>query len=253
MLAELAQGGIYAFLLIFVLVGSAMTVMPAFSEPFINMRTRLSLALATTLAITPTLIDILPPLPESTLFLLLFILGEAFVGFFLGIVARCVMTALQTAGMVLAMTVGLANALTQDITAAEQGSIMGALRSTMGLLVILSLNLHHLLLMALIDSYTLFVPGTVPMVEDMAQHLTRVVAGSFDLGIRLSAPFLALAVVLYVGLGIINRLMASIQIFFIAIPLQIMAGLVMMMFAIPIMYQWFVQAFEGRISAFVLP
>lgn len=253
MLADLLQGGIFAFLLIFVRVGSAMMIMPAFSEPFINMRVRLGLALMVTLAITPLLADNLPPLPESRLFLSLFILGESFIGFFLGIVARSIMSALQTAGMVIAMMVGLANALTQDITAAQQGSVLGALLTTLGLIVVMALNLHHVLLMALVGSYALFVPGEVPMVDDIVQLVVRVVADSFALGIQLSAPFIALAMVFYVGLGLINRLMSSMQIFFIAIPLQIMAGLVLAMFTLPVMYHWFVRAFEERMMMFVAP
>ena len=253
MLADLLQGAIFAFLLIFVRVGSAMMVMPAFSEPFINMRVRLGLALMVTLAITPLLADSLPPLPESRLFLFLFILGESFIGFFLGIVARSIMSALQTAGMVIAMMVGLANALTQDITAAQQGSVLGALLTTLGLIVVMALNLHHVLLMALVGSYSLFVPGEVPMVDDIVQLVVRVVADSFALGIQLSAPFIALAMVFYVGLGLINRLMSSMQIFFIAIPLQIMAGLVLAMFTLPVMYHWFVRAFEERMMMFVAP
>ena len=253
MLTELLQGGIYAFLLIFVRVGSAMMLMPAFSEPFISMRVRLTLGLVVTLAITPVLAETLPPLPESTLMLLFLILGESFIGLFLGFIARSIMSALQTAGMVIAMMTGLANAITQDLTAAEQGSVLGALLTTMGLVIVMALNLHHMLLMALIDSYILFVPGRLPMVEDMVQTVAQVVSSSFALGIQLSAPFTAMALVFYVGLGIINRLMSSMQIFFIAIPLQIMAGLALAMFAIPVMYHWFVRAFEERMIMFLVP
>jgi flagellar biosynthetic protein FliR len=253
MLTELLQGGIYAFLLIFVRVGSAMMIMPAFSEPFISMRIRLTLGLVVTLAVTPLLAETLPPMPESTLMLMLLILSESFIGLFLGFIARSIMSALQTAGMVIAMMTGLANAITQDLTAAEQGSVLGALLTTMGLVIVMALNLHHMLLMVLVDSYVLFVPGQMPMVEDMVRTVAQVVSNSFALGVQLSAPFTALALVFYVGLGIINRLMSSMQIFFIAIPLQILAGLALAMFAIPVMYHWFIRAFEERMIMFLVP
>jgi flagellar biosynthetic protein FliR len=251
MLVDFLTGEIQGFLLIFVRVGAAFTVMPAFGEPFVPMRMRLTVALFVTLALTPMLAAGLPPPPESALGLLVLIAGESFIGFFLGIIARSIMSALQTAGMASAMMIGLANALTQDTTAVQQGSILGALLTMLGLLVVMALNLHHLMLAALADSYEVFVPGQAPIVEDVALMVARVVSSSFALGIQLAAPFIGLAVVFYVGLGLINRLMSSMQIFFIAIPMQIVIGLGIMSFALPVMLRWFAAALEEHLMMFL--
>ncbi len=253
MLVEFLTGEIQAFLLIFVRIGAAFTVMPFFGEQFIAMRARLTVALFVTLALTPMLAPALPQPPESALGLLVLIAGESLVGFFLGFIARSIMSALQTAGMTIAMMIGLANALTQDTTAVQQGSILGALLTMLGLLVVMALNLHHLMLAALAESYEVFVPGQAPMIEDMTFMVARVVSASFTLGIQLAAPFIGLGVVFYVGLGLINRLMTSMQIFFIAIPMQIVIGLLIMSFALPVMMGWFASAFEEHLMMFVGP
>ena len=111
----------------------------------------------------------------------------------------------------------------------------------------------HLLLMALIDSYTLFVPGQAPPIEDFADLFTRIVSQSFALGLQLAAPFVAIGIVFYVGLGLMSRLMPSMQIFFIAIPLQIMLGMLVLTIALPIIMHWFIRAFEMRMFQFLVP
>ena len=96
-----------------------------------------------------------------------------------------------------------------------------------------------------------FVPGQAPIVDDVALMVARVVSSSFALGIQLAAPFIGLAVVFYVGLGLINRLMSSMQIFFIAIPMQIIIGLGIMSFALPVMLRWFAAALEEHLMMFL--
>ncbi len=253
MLLELASTEIYSFLLIFVRVGAALLIMPTFSEPFINTRIRLGIALLLTLVVTPVISPGLPPLKDDAISILLLLLGESFIGFFLGTVARIMMSALQTAGMSIAMMIGLANALTQDLTAEQQGSVLSSLLMTIGLLVIFALNLHHLLILAVVNSYQIFIPGEPILVEDFAFTVARVATESFKLGIQLAAPFIGLGLVFYSAMGIINRLMPSMQIFFVAIPLQVGMGLALMALSLPVLYGWFIEAFEAQMMQFLVP
>ena len=250
MLAALLPAQIFIAMLIFVRLGAAMMFLPAFGEPFIPVRVRLLLALLVTLAVTPILAGTLPPLPEQAILLVLLIASEAFIGLFLGLIARTIMSALHTAGLFIANVSAFANALINDPTSAEQGSILGALLTILGLLVVVTLDLHHLLLIGVIDSYTLFVPGTPLMMEDFAQSMAMLVSKSFVLGFQLAAPFVGLAVIFYLGLGLISRLMPAMQVFFIALPLQITIALTIMFFALPVMMMWFAQAFEEALLPF---
>ena len=250
MLAALLPAQIFIAMLIFVRLGAAMMFLPAFSEPYVPVRVRLLLALLVTLTVAPILAGTFPPLPEQAILLVLLIASEAFIGLFLGLIARTIMSALQTAGMFIANVSTFANALINDPTSAEQGSILGALLTILGLLVVVTLDLHHLLLIGVIDSYTLFVPGTPLMMEDFAQSMAMLVSKSFVLGFQLAAPFVGLAAIFYLGLGLISRLMPAMQVFFIAVPLQITIALTMMFFALPVMMMWFAQAFEEALLPF---
>jgi len=244
MLAELLPEQAFSLLLIFVRLGSALMLLPGFGENYISPRVRLLLALTLTVVVQPVLPVVMPPLPASAAALFLLIFGEAFIGFFLGSVARLMMAALSMGGMMIATVTGLANALTNDPTAAQQGSIAGSFLTMLALLIILVLDLHHVLLRGIIESYQVFVPGQAILVGDITEMITRVVSKAFLLGFQMASPFVAVALIFNLGLGLLSRLMPQMQVFFIAIPLQIVIGLGILLIALPAIIGWFITGFE---------
>jgi flagellar biosynthetic protein FliR len=244
MLAELLPQQAFSLLLVFVRLGAALMLMPGFGEAYISPRIRLLIALTVSVVVLPILPPVLPALPDSAMALFLLIFGEVFVGFFLGSVARILMAALSIGGMMIAMVTGLANALTNDPTAAQQGSIAGSFLSMMALLIIITLDLHHVLLRGVIESYQLFVPGQALLVGDFSEMVTRVVSKTFLLGFQIASPFVAVALIFNLGLGLLSRLMPQMQVFFIAIPLQIVIGMGILMIALPALLAWFIAGFE---------
>ena len=251
MLAELLPNQVFALLLIFVRIGTALMLLPGFGESYISSRIRLLLALMVSLVIYPATAPLLPNLPASPAALLLLIFGEAFIGLFLGSLSRILMAALSIGGMMIATVTGLANALTNDPTAAQQGSIAGSFLSTLALLIILVLDLHHLLLRGVIESYQLFIPGQPLLTGDLSQMVTRVVAKAFLLGFQIASPFIAIGLIFNLGLGLLSRLMPQMQIFFIAIPLQILVGMAVLMIALPAIMGWFIAGFQEFTLPFV--
>lgn len=244
MLAELLPQQVFALLLIFVRLGTALMIMPGFGEAYISPRIRLLIALTVSVVVQPVLPPVLPPLPDSAMALFLLIAGEAFVGFFIGTVSRILMAALSIGGMMIATVSGLANALTNDPTAAQQGSIAGSFLTMLALLIIITLDLHHVLLRGVIESYSLFVPGQALLFGDFSEMIARVVSKAFLLGFQIAAPFVAVALIFNLGLGLLARLMPQLQVFFIAIPLQIVIGMGILMIALPALLAWFIAGFE---------
>ncbi len=251
MLAGLLSLEVFAAAMIFVRLGSALMFLPGFGEAFISIRIRLAIALLITLVMLPVLGPLIPPVPDSFVQIVLLILGESFVGLFLGLIARALMSALSTAGMIIANMSALANALTNDPTAAQQGSIISSLLTMLGVVLVMILDLHHLLLMAVRDSYSLFPPGEPLMVGDFADLMSRVVSQSFILGFQLASPFIAVGIIFYLALGLMSRLMPQMQVFFIAMPLQISAGLLILYFALPAIMRWFLTDFQESMMPFL--
>jgi len=251
MLQELLPAQVFLIMLVFMRVGTAMLLLPGFGEPYVPPRVRLALALMISLIVAPVLDNALPAMPESAAGLLVLISGEILIGVFFGTVARLYISALTTAGMVIAYMSTMANALTNDPSAAQQGSIAGSFLVVVAVLMIFTLNLHHAMLAAVIDSYQLFVPGQVPPVADFADMLSRVVAKTFLLSFQIAAPFIAMGLIFFLGLGLLGRLMPQMQVFFVAMPLQIAAGLAVLALVLPAVIRWFIGAFEESLLPFV--
>ena len=111
--------------------------------------------------------------------------------------------------------------------------------------MIFATDLHHLVIAGLNDSYTIFQPGEMPIVGDVAQHITRIIATSFRIGIQLSAPFLVFGLLFNLGLGVLSRLMPQMQVFFIGLPLSILLGFLLLVLVIGAMMGTFTGYLEG--------
>jgi hypothetical protein len=100
-------------------------------------------------------------------------------------------------------------------------------------------DMHHLVIAALNDSYTLFQPGDLPTSGDAAALITKTVAGAFRIGIQLSAPFIVFGLLFNIGLGILARLMPQMQVFFVGLPLSILVGLLFLLLLLGAMMSFF--------------
>src|SRR5436305_1305638 len=83
---------------------------------------------------------------------------------------------------------------------------------------------HHLVIAALNDSYAIFAPGEYVPSGDIASLATRVFAAAFKIGAQLAAPFLVFGLVFNLGLGVLAQLMPQMQVYFVGVPLAILAG-----------------------------
>ncbi len=88
----------------------------------------------------------------------------------------------------------------------------------------------------------------MPPLDDYAYVAARVFADSFDLAARIAAPFIVIALTFYLGLGLLARLMPQVQVFFIALPLQIMIGFAVLAFTLTAGMTWFLGTFERTVT-----
>lgn len=218
----------FGFFLVFTRVGAAFLLMPGFSARYVNVRTRLLVALTMSFVMTPALVAGLPGLPPSSSALALLLVSEAIIGGFIGIIGQVLLSALQTAGTLISYLSSMANALIQDPIAEQQSSTIANFLTIAGLTVIFVTDTHHLMLRAMADSYLLFIPGQPLDFGVFIDVLSRRVADSFALGIQLAAPFLVTAMTYYIGLGLLGRLMPALPVFFVGLPIQITMQITLM-------------------------
>ncbi|HVM79722.1 MAG TPA: flagellar biosynthetic protein FliR [Stellaceae bacterium] len=243
MLDQLLPANLFAGLLVFARLGSALMLLPGFGEVYVAPRLRLVLALGLTLLAAPALAPTLPPLPGEPLGLLLLLGGEIAVGIFLGTVARILLAALQVAGSVVSIQLGLSAALIFNPMAQQQEALTSAFYSVAGVLVIFLADLHHPMLRGLVASYGVFHPGALIQWGDASDAIARAVTECFRIGVEIAAPFLVIGTIFYVAVGLVSRLAPQLQILFVVQPLQIVAGLAAFALLLTSGLQWFVERF----------
>jgi len=251
-LAQFLPANIFAALLIFARIGTAMMLLPGFGEVYVPQRYRLLFALILSIVMLPIVAPLLPGLPSSPSDLLIVLSAEIAVGSFIGTLTRFVLAGLETAGQIVALQTGLANATIFNPMQATQTAAPGALYSTLGVLLIFLGDLHHLMLRGLLDSYMIFTPGKLPPVEDLSQTIAHAAAGSFRLALEMGAPFIVIGTVFSVALGLMGRLVPQLQILFVAQPLQIMGGLLLFAIVMTAGMGWFLDTFVQQFNV-ILP
>jgi flagellar biosynthesis protein FliR len=249
MLQQLLPANLFAAALIFARVGTAMMLLPGIGEFYVMQRFRLLLAVLISALLTPVLGPSLPPLPASAVRLVVEVGSEAMIGLFLGSVARVLLGALDIAGTIISLQLGLSAAQIFNPTAAATGTLISSLYGVMGVLLIFLTDLHHLLLRAVVDSYAVFTPGVMPPFEDVSDMIARAVAGAFTIGMEMAAPFIVLGVLFFIVIGLIGRLVPQLHVLFVTQPAQIIGGLIVMVFVLAASMQWFLDAFIGQFTA----
>jgi flagellar biosynthetic protein FliR len=154
-------------------------LLPGVGEMSVPARVRLTMALVLTAILLPGhqkayAVDLKDFGP-----VLVMLFQELIIGAVLGLTARLAISALQVAGTVVAQQLGLGFVTAVDPTQNQQGVIVGNFLTVLGITLIFATDMHHLVIAGLNDSYTIFAPGEMPIVGDVAQHITRIIATSF--------------------------------------------------------------------------
>jgi flagellar biosynthetic protein FliR len=249
MLDQILPANLFAAALVFARLGSALMLLPGIGEIYVPPRLRLVLALGITLVATPVVAPALPPLPAGFIELALVLMGEIAVGLFLGTIARILLAALEVAGSLISINLGLSAALIFNPLLQQQEAITSAFYSVAGVLIIFLADLHHPMLRALVSSYGVFQPGVLLQWGDFSEAVARAVMQSFQIGVEMASPFMIIGTIFYVAVGLISRLTPQLQILFVIQPLQIVAGLIAFALLMATGMQWFLERFAAGFFA----
>jgi len=229
----------FSLVLILVRIGATFALLPGLGESTIPAVVKAGMVLTLTILLLPVIEPLLPPRPESEVVLGLLVLTELANGLWFGWLARILTTSLPLAGQYIADFAGLANVLQPSPDLGAQTTIISRLYDVAVPALILSTGLYRMLISALVGFYRIIPPGSLAWVPDSAATTVSVVAESFNLALRLAAPFILAAIAWHVAIGLIARLVPRLQIFFVALPGQIGLGLLLLAaIAAPMVGAW---------------
>ncbi len=239
---------LFAYLMVLCRVGSVFVMLPGFGEVFISPRIRLSLAVLVSFVMYPLVKPLLPAMPPSAYGLFALIFKEVLIGLFIGTFARMILVCLEVGGMIISTQMGVSAAVMFNPVLATQGSLLSVLLTMAGIQAMFLTDMHHMFFYAMQNSYAIFPPMDAAPIEQISDSFSKIVSQSFKVAVQLSAPFLILGVVFFVGMGLLSRLMPQMQIFFVAMPLQILLGLVLVSLCFSTLILFYLDFFQEAMN-----
>ena len=235
---------IYRILLLMFRTGAFIMTVPVFGHVAIPRMVRLGLIGLITFFIFPAPLVSAIQLPATMANLTLVIMSELLMGILMGFAVVLIFSAVQFAGHMIGLNMGLAVANIFDPMSAGQISIIGEFYYFFSLIVYLLINGHHYLILALAQSFTLVPVGAAVFNPELATHLTDITFMVFVTGIKLAAPALITLFIMNAVLGIVSRTVPQMNVFIVGFPLAIGVGLAIIGLSFPVFYMVLNSAFD---------
>ncbi|WP_422075913.1 flagellar biosynthetic protein FliR [Tranquillimonas rosea] len=231
----LALGGV-----VFLRIGAAMAVLPAFGDRMVPARVRLVAALMFTLIVAPALAPVLALGPRPPWLRLL--ATETIAGLSLGAAVRLFVIVLQTAGSMAAQSTSLAQifggANVEPLPAIGHVMVIG------GLALAAMTGLHVKIVEYFLLSYDLMPAGVLPFASDLMPWGIARVSQAFALAFTLAAPFLIASMIYNVALGVINKAMPQLMVAFVGAPAITAGALILLALSLPAILELWAAALD---------
>jgi len=236
---------IYQVLLVMFRTGALLMTVPVFGHVSIPRVLRLWLIIILTVLIFPSGVTTGVDPPATVTNLAIVILSELAVGFLMGFATVIIFSAVQFAGHIIGLQMGLAVATVMDPMSAGQISIIGQFYYLFSLLIFLLINGHHMIVEALVKSFEMVPLGGAVFVPELGTFFIDLSFMVFVVGVKLAAPVIITLYIINAVLGIVARTVPQMNVFIVGFPLAIGVGLALIGLSFPFFYMLLNKVFLG--------
>ncbi|NNG22621.1 flagellar biosynthetic protein FliR [Telluria aromaticivorans] len=221
---------------------------PLFGNTAVPMSIKVGLGVLLAAVIAPTVPEV-PALDPSSWAGLLILVKELLIGVAMGFAMRIVFAAIEYAGEVASMTMGLGFAMFFDPNSRGRSSAVGQFLALVATMAFLAVNAHLVLLAALAESFVTLPIASTPFSGNAPLELARWGGRIFSAGLQLSLPIVAALLITNVALGILTRAAPQLNIFGIGFPVTLGVGFLTLSLTLPYLGMPIVNLFNQGIEA----
>jgi flagellar biosynthetic protein FliR len=204
---------------------------PVFGNRAVPVRIKVFTAFLLTLVLAP-LLPPLPPASPASAEGLLILVQQFLIGVTLGFVMRVVFAAIEMAGHMTGLQMGLGFATFFDPQNAAQTPVVAQFLTLFTVLVLLAVNGHLLLIHALAESFRTLPVGVDGVAPEGMKELVEWGGEIFRTGVLLSLPVIAALLITNLAIGVMTRAAPQLNIFAVGFPLTLAAGFVVLYLAL---------------------
>jgi len=205
---------------------------PVLGQMRIHSRVRIGLAIGIVLVIAPSL-PALPQVAPGSAMGMLILINQMVIGLAIGFALRLVFTAVEMAGDLIGLQMGLGFAMFYDPANVQHTPIVGQFLGLLATLVFLAINGHLLIISALIESFHTLPITLEPLHGGFFQTLARHGAIVFLAGLQLALPLIVTLLVVNLALGVLTRAAPQLNIFAVGFPVTLAIGFGALILTLP--------------------
>jgi flagellar biosynthetic protein FliR len=164
---------------------------------------------------------------------LLIVMQEMLIGLAMGFSIRIIFAAVEMAGEISSLTMGLGFATFFDPTTQGRSSAISQFLSLVATMAFLAVNGHLVLLSALVESFSTLPVSAIPVYGGGFKQLADWGGMIFSVGVQLSLPIVAALLITNVALGILTRAAPQLNLFGIGFPITLGVGLLVVAMTLP--------------------
>jgi flagellar biosynthetic protein FliR len=216
------EGNVVGFLLLFFRFAALFIAVPIFSHNNIPMNIKAAMAFFFTVVFYASMPPVHIALTVPSI--VIAILGEFMLGLVVGVSLQIAYNIITFAGGQISYMMGFSMASAIDPQSGISMPIISQFLSLLALMVLLSLNLHHWVLL-LIDHSLKTVPlGGFMIHKDFFQYVMHAMANMFLVGFIIAFPVIALSWLADVIFGMLMKTMPQFNLLVIGFPIKIMVA-----------------------------
>ncbi|MBL8481153.1 MAG: flagellar biosynthetic protein FliR [Rhodocyclaceae bacterium] len=221
---------------------------PPFNDRSLPLRVRVAAGVLVTLALIANLPPVAAPAPGSGLGLVM-LAQQILIGLAMGFVLQLTFAALDVAGEVMSLQMGLGFAVFYDPSSASQSPVLSQFITLLATLVFIAMD-GHLMLVALLAESFRWLPISDRPLPAAAFH--NIVTGAtlvFVAGVMLALPMIAALLIVNVALAVLTRAAPQLNLFAVGFPVTLAAGFALLLLLMNYLSPALVRLFEQGLRA----
>lgn len=165
----------------------------------------------------------------------LYLVNEVIIGLFLGMIASVFVGFIYFAGDFIDYLIGFSMVSVMNPLDETQMPVTTNLFYIFMNLVFLALNMHHKLIITMVESFQKIEVGSFIKGAESLSFLMSVVLETFVVGFSLAAPFIITVLVADIVLGLLSKAMPGMNIFILGMPFKILIGFFILIMILPLL------------------
>lgn len=236
------EAQLWLWLIAMIRPGAAFLAAPVFGATFVPVQLRLIIALALGIPALAAAPFTLPDAGLASIDGALLVGGEVMAGLAIGFAVQIGFSAALVAGEMIGNAMGLGFSAMMDPMSGQSNPVIGQFLSILGTFLFLSIGGHLALAATIVESYRALPPGDAWMTAESISGLVYFGGVLFSAGLSIALPVAFAIVMVQIVMGVLARSAPQLNLFAVGFPAALMAGIVLLAIAAPVMGEGLVAA-----------